>query len=151
MRNIPLSTHSNELEETILFSRLKDSKFPCQKPELNEIMSETLKKYFDEAVNYMEKVKSIFKEYTLHDKTHILNVIDIMGRIIPDETLEKLNCLEVFLLILSACFHDIGMYIEENDLSQLKSSKEFQKSLYEFAKYKSSLAKLKKKKEKRKN
>ncbi len=147
MKNIPLSTHSNELEETILFSRLKDSKFPCQKPELNEIMSETLKKYFDEAVNYMEKVKSIFKEYTLHDKTHILNVIDIMGRIIPDETLEKLNCLEVFLLILSACFHDIGMFIEENDLSQLKSSKKFQKSLYEFAKYKSSLAKLKNKKD----
>lgn len=143
-----LSTHSNELEETLLFSRLKDSKFPCQKSELNELLSKILKKYYDEAVQLMEKVKSIFKEYTLHDKTHILNVIDIMGRIIPDETLEKLNCLEVFLLILSACFHDIGMYMGEDDITKLKSSKEFQKSLYEFTQYKSNLAELKKKKEK---
>ncbi len=145
---MPLSTHSNELEETLLFSRLKDSKFPCQKSELNELLSEISMKYYKEAVQIMEKVKSIFKEYTLHDKTHILNVIDIMGRIIPNETLEKLNCLEVFLLILSACFHDIGMYMEEDDIRQLKSSKEFQKSLYEFAQYKSNLAKLKNKIEK---
>ena len=145
---MPLSTHSNELEETLLFSRLKESKFPCQKSELNELLSKILKKYYDEAVQYMGKVESIFKEYTLHDKTHILNVIDIMGRIIPHETLEKLNCLEVFFLILSACFHDIGMYLEEDEMADLKSSKKFQKSLYEFAQYKSNLAKLNNQKEK---
>ena len=145
---MPISTHSNELEETLLFSRLKESKFPCQKSELNELLSKILKKYYDEAVQYMGKVESIFKEYTLHDKTHILNVIDIMGRIIPHETLEKLNCLEVFFLILSACFHDIGMYLEEDEMADLKSSKKFQKSLYKFAQYKSNLAKLKNQKEK---
>ncbi len=145
---IPLSTHSNELEETILFSMLKNSEFDCQKPGLNGILSEILIKYYKEAGQYMERVKSLFEEYTLHDKTHILNVIDIMGRIIPKETLELLNCLEVFLLILSACFHDIGMYVEENDITQVRASKAFQKSQYEFAHYKSNLAKLKNEKEK---
>ncbi|MCP6719586.1 MAG: ATP-binding protein [Patescibacteria group bacterium] len=142
-----LSTHSNELEETTLFSLLKDSKFSCLKSGLSEKFSEILQKYYYQAVELMGKVQSIFKEYTLHDKTHILNVIDIMGKIIPNETLLKLNCLEVFLLILSACFHDIGMYLEEEDITQLKSSKEFNKSLFEFAYNKSNLAKLQEEKE----
>ncbi|HEC40968.1 hypothetical protein LCGC14_0934960 [marine sediment metagenome] len=141
---MPLSTHSNDLTETKLYLMLKDAKFICQRSELNESLSKILLKYYKKSVKLMGEVKTIFKEYTLHDKTHILNVIDIMGRIIPDKTLEKLNCLEIFFLILSACFHDIGMYIEEQEITELKSSKDFQKSLYDFAHNKSKLSKLRK-------
>ena len=143
-----LSTHSNDLVETKLYSILKDAKFTCQRSELNENLSKVLVKYYKEAVKLMKGVKTVFKEYTLHDKTHILNVIDIMGEIIPEETLKKLNCLEIFFLILSACFHDIGMYIEEQEITELKSSKDFKKSLYDFAHNKSKLSKLRKEKKK---
>lgn len=144
-----LSTHSKELEETLLYSKLKNSEFPCEKEGLNELLSEVLKEYFDEAVKYMSEVNSIFQEYTLHDKTHILNVIDVMEDIIPEETFTDLNCLEVFLLIMSAFFHDIGMYTDEEEIESIKQSRQYKKSLFEFSNIQTDLEK--KKEELKKN
>ena len=138
-----LSTHSNHLEETILYSMLKDSKFITINPNLNENLTILVKKYYNEAVKYMEAVSDIFSEYTLHNYRHILNVIDIMGKIIPEKTLKSLNCLEASLLILSACFHDIGMYVDKAELKELKKDTKFKKSFYNFASHTSKLNKLK--------
>ena len=66
-----------------------------------------------------QKTKAIIRhmgEYTLHDSEHSFRVLNLMGRLIPSETKDNLSVPEIFLLILSAFFHDIGMAPSENEI-----------------------------------
>lgn len=73
-----------------------------------------------EAVYYAHhRTKMIIRymnEYTLHDSDHLFRVLHIMSRLIPKETVEKLSLVELFLLILAAFFHDIGMAPSEREI-----------------------------------
>lgn len=75
----------------------------------------------------LSKVSESFPEYTLHDATHSVKVIELMDRIIPLETLRSLNCLELSILILSAYLHDIGMIRSKTEVNSLLLSNDFAK------------------------
>jgi hypothetical protein len=51
-----------------------------------------------------------FPEYTDHGFLHINKALEIANKIIPEETFEKINTLDIGTLILSIFFHDIGMH-----------------------------------------
>jgi len=74
-----------------------------------------------EAANYsLQRHKMIIShmgEFTLHDADHLFRMLHLMELIIPDETLEHLSTPELFLLILSVFFHDIGMAPSESDVN----------------------------------
>ena len=73
------------------------------------------------------RIPVIFEEYTLHDISHSENVIKNMWKFIPDEVKENLNAMEIYLLILSACLHDVGMAVSKDEEDEILKSEEFLK------------------------
>lgn len=66
-----------------------------------------------------QRTKTIVKhmgEFTLHDGDHLFRVLNLMERLIPKETVKKLTSPELFLCIISAFFHDIGMAPDEKEV-----------------------------------
>jgi molecular chaperone HtpG len=55
-------------------------------------------------------------EFTLHDGDHLFRVLNLMERLIPMDTRQRLSVPELLLLILAAFFHDIGMAPSEDDV-----------------------------------
>jgi hypothetical protein len=74
---------------------------------------------YEDARNIAKTIMGHMREYTLHDETHIENVIDLMARLMPDEVRTGLQPLEIAGLILSAALHDVGMAISEEEARRL--------------------------------
>ena len=66
----------------------------------------------------LSRIPQIFKHYTEHDINHCRNIIDLMGRFIPADTLAQMNALELSLLILAALLHDFGMFVSDEDKAE---------------------------------
>ena len=94
--------HSKKLEETALWKEYEKEAGSGNKRVI------WVKDVYEYAVEYLKDVRRNFDNYTLHDETHILNVLDAMGGLLGDQ----ISCLsvgELELLILVASLHDIGM------------------------------------------
>lgn len=76
-----------------------------------------VEKVYEAAVKYLLGVRDTFKNYTLHDETHVLNVMDAIGGLLGDQ-IEKLSLGELELLIIASCLHDIGMVYTEEERGQ---------------------------------
>ena len=63
----------------------------------------------DFAVNRAKTIRDIFPMYTLHDETHICNVMQKMAQLLGEEGMKQLSRDESAMLILAACCHDLGM------------------------------------------
>src|SRR5262245_20294688 len=50
----------------------------------------------------LDRIPVIFKHYTEHNIRHCANILDLMGRFIPSETLKQMNALELSIMILTA-------------------------------------------------
>lgn len=74
----------------------------------------------DKAVSYaFQRTKTIIKhmgEFTLHDGDHLFRVLNLMEKLLTEQTIKNLSSPELMLLILSAFFHDIGMSPEEKEV-----------------------------------
>lgn len=103
--------HSEKLEETLLW------KIYQEKCALDDKRRAWVKDIFMEARNYLLDVRQTFPNYTLHDGTHILNVLDAMGGILGSQA-EHLTVGEAELLILAACLHDLGMVYTKKEKKQ---------------------------------
>lgn len=60
-------------------------------------------------------------EFTLHDDTHIFNMLTIIGKLIPQENMRKLSTPDLFMLIVSVFLHDIGMAPDEKHILAWKN------------------------------
>ena len=60
-------------------------------------------------------------EFTLHDETHIFNMLTIIGKIIPQEKMSKLSTPDLFIIIISVFLHDIGMAPDEKHILAWKN------------------------------
>lgn len=79
-------------------------------------------KMCDNAVILSRTVSDVFPDYTLHDETHICNVIYWMEQLLDDSGIGQLTSGECAILLLAACYHDIGMcYTKEAEQKELKS------------------------------
>lgn len=56
---------------------------------------------------FLGEIRRNAQDFTLHDITHCINVIDFMGQMLVD--VDKLNPAEISFFIYSALLHDIGM------------------------------------------
>ena len=106
-----MSKHPKALEETALWK-----KYIEKEPEQDSPRRIWVKKIYDNAVTYLKDVRLTFPNYTLHDETHVLNVIYAMGAILGDQ-IGNLSIGEVELLILAAALHDIGMVYDATERS----------------------------------
>lgn len=106
--------------------KIKQSKIYKRLVDLSESDSEikSLLTIVEGGVSYAEaRAKTTIRymdEYTLHDETHLYRVLSLMELIIPEETLNNLQALELSLLILSAFFHDLGMSPKEREIKIYK-------------------------------
>ena len=101
--------HPKTLEETALWKL-----YVKKVPEKDSSRRMWVKDVYDDAVTYLKRVCETFPNYTLHDETHVLNVIYTMGAILGDQ-IDNLSTGEIELLILAAALHDIGMVYDEAD------------------------------------
>ncbi|HWW76955.1 MAG TPA: hypothetical protein VNZ44_16260, partial [Pyrinomonadaceae bacterium] len=80
------------------------------------------------AADRLDLIRDTFPTYTLHNRVHALNVVELMGRLLgPD--IEKVSPLEGAVLILSAYCHDIGMVFDDEERSTIAGEADFAKFL----------------------
>lgn len=113
------------ITKTKLFVKLKE--IEKEKPKISFNIS-------DELVKVVEKILSnipqFMPEYTLHDIDHCINILNIIGDILPNKV--ELNVVELQILIYAVLLHDIGMVINSEEALKLKEGAEFSKITQEF-------------------
>ena len=80
--------------------------------------------------NILSCVSQVFPHYTKHDVSHSYAILDSIERILGKEAIEKkLSVTDLWLLLCSAFYHDIGMYISGKEVQDCFKSEKFQKYL----------------------
>ena len=75
--------------------------------------------------NVLSCVSQIFPHYTKHDASHSNAILDSIERMLGKEAIEKLSVTDLWLLLCSAYYHDIGMYISGDEIRKCFESEEF--------------------------
>lgn len=99
----------NQLSKSVVYQQLKDN---CEKNNQHEVLALVS----EVGIFAVERLKTVIKnmpEFTLHDETHIFNMLTIIGKLIPQENLRKLSTPDLFMLVISVFLHDIGMAPDE--------------------------------------
>lgn len=98
--------HSAKLEETLLWKEYTEKT-------KDDTRRGWTKDAYNSACNQLKAVRDTFKNFTLHDETHVLNVLDAMAGLLGNQ-IKELTAGEAELLILASAFHDLGMvYTDE--------------------------------------
>ena len=103
-------THAGTLEETALW------KYYSKKLKNDPERVGWTKKVCEAACDYLKAVRDSFANFTLHDGTHVLNVLDALAGLLG----EQINSLSegvAELLLLAAALHDLGMVYAPDDPS----------------------------------
>ena len=82
-------------------------------------MKNSVNSVCEDAVNIAKDVRRWMPHFTLHDETHFLNVLWIMGELVPETTLKRMHPLECALCIMSAYVHDLGMAMSKKEYEAL--------------------------------
>lgn len=123
--------------ENLLYEKTKDTK--------SEILFTQWsydKKIIPKALN---SISNLFPHYSLHDESHSITIINNIIRILGRDAIDKLSTIDLWLILESSYYHDIGMIVSAQKLIDAVESKEFitffinllenpQHGLYEFAK-----------------
>ena len=59
----------------------------------------------------LQRNPEFFPEYTNHGVLHIKEVLEIIDLLIPDKDLDNLSPMEISVIVLSALYHDLAMFI----------------------------------------
>ena len=79
--------------------------------------------------NILSCVSQVFPHYTKHDVSHSYAILDSIERVLGKEAIDKLSVTDLWLLLCSAFYHDIGMYISGKEIQDCFESEKFQKYL----------------------
>lgn len=110
--------HAKQLRDTALWQAYRE------KASAEGERALWVEKVYDASAAYLSDVRRAFINYTLHDETHVLNVLDAMAGLLGDQ-ISRLTAGELELLILAACMHDLGMvYTDEERQSWLENETE---------------------------
>lgn len=83
---------------------------------------ETAKKY---APSVLSLIVNVFPHFSLHDVSHSETILEIIRKILGDNQIRKLSATDIWMLLFSAYFHDIGMFVSKDDISELINNEEF--------------------------
>lgn len=98
-------------------AKAQDEKLRPDQRIANEYLS-GVKLVCDFGITRAKTIRDNFPMYTLHDETHICNVLCKMAELLGD-AIDKLSRDEAAMLILAACCHDIGMSYSEKERAEL--------------------------------
>lgn len=111
-----------QIEESKLFKHLKSARTNNDKS--CDQLAGNVREVIEQAKEITAQINRHMHQYTLHEGTHLWNVLSIMEALLPDKTIKKLTPLECALCIMAAFTHDSGMawpdekiqqYLETND------------------------------------
>lgn len=74
----------------------------------------------EEGQNLAKSINEFFPNFTLHDVTHIENVCKWMWQLLGDKQ-RGLSVREAALLVMSACCHDMGMAVSDEQKEDMRS------------------------------
>lgn len=83
---------------------------------------------------YIAKTKTTiyeFMNYSLHDASHSVNILQSIERVLGRDRVEKLKLGDLWLILHAAYGHDIGMASDYDDLIGLWKNEEFNKFIWE--------------------
>jgi hypothetical protein len=66
-----------------------------------------------------------FKDYTLHNRDHARKLLHLASHILQVETIERLSCLDLLVIIYASYIHDLGMSLTATERERIISSQEF--------------------------
>ena len=114
--NNPLKTYENSLLYKELLSRNSSAAW----------FISTIQSTID-ACKQLQKliIAGPFRDYTLHDETHSLKLVNLADNLICEETIRHLSSMEILLLFVSFYLHDLGMVLTEYERKNLIATKEF--------------------------
>ncbi|MCX6050958.1 MAG: ATP-binding protein [Campylobacterales bacterium] len=116
---------SNDVKTNKLFLKLKTLEDANPKITLN-IQNEL----YNVVKKILARIPQYMPEYTAHDIDHCINILDIIGKILPEKI--ELNIVELQILIYAVFLHDIGMVVNKDEAEKLQKSEEFSKITREF-------------------
>ena len=70
-------------------------------------------------------VSGIFPHYSMHDQSHSETIINNIVRLIGEDAVKKFTAIDIWLLLTSAYYHDIGMVIPADDIDTTFKSQDF--------------------------
>lgn len=108
------------IQETALWNKLQSLNDQNAKP-----LIELLPIICEEASDRMKAMPTSSPQYTLHDESHFLRVVELMAMVLG-KSIDELNAIELCLLILTAYYHDQGMVMSEEEYKNLSSNAHFQ-------------------------
>lgn len=94
------------LERTVLFQALYARE---EQTQAGHEISEQVKKVVAHVAPLLARVPEKMPEFTLHDPNHGAKIVELMAQILPADTRERLNVVELSTLIYAAYLHDLGM------------------------------------------
>jgi len=103
------------LKPTLLFKRLDEKENLVEDHEISENVISVVR----EIAPLLERIPENMPEFTLHDANHSAKVVELMGKIIPSDTLDHLNIIEISILIYAAYLHDIGMTASRDEREEI--------------------------------
>ncbi|MBU5484265.1 ATP-binding protein [Clostridium sp. MSJ-11] len=117
----------DQIYESILMSKLKNNviykelKKKCSDLECGPKVLSLVHEVGQYSISKYKTVIKNMPEFTLHDEDHIFNMLFIIGKLIPKQTLEFMSIPDLMLTLLSVFLHDIGMCPEENQIKAWKN------------------------------
>ncbi|GBU25378.1 hypothetical protein R83H12_02021 [Fibrobacteria bacterium R8-3-H12] len=82
---------------------------------------------FDKAkhLQLLEAITINFPHYSLHNGLHSQNIITEIEKILGEKIIENLSYIDCWLLLESAFWHDIGMYVSYNEKIEIMKKQDF--------------------------
>ena len=112
------------LKKTVLFQKLLEKENLLEEHEISDNIISVVR----ETAPLLERIPENMPEFTLHNANHSAKVVELMGKIIPSDTLELLNSIELSILIYAAYLHDVGMTASRDERNEIiANSPEFAK------------------------
>lgn len=74
------------------------------------------------AISHLKRITRILPEFDLHDKTHSEKVLYNQEQLLGENKIQELSVYELFLIHLSAFFHDCAMAPSDWEIAVLKST-----------------------------
>lgn len=105
----------NEIDKTafILEKRLKETN-----PALHKIYSSGIFAIDRLLMNY----KTDFPFFTDHTFQHSAQLINYCNILVGEKNINRLNADEIYIILMGACLHDVGMGISRSDFAQFESN-----------------------------
>lgn len=83
--------------------------------------------------NQLDNVSVYFPHFSLHDSSHSETIISQMERILGEDRINGLSFSDIFLLLLVAYSHDLGMVLQYSEVEEYFRSEEYINDLNRFS------------------